>query len=87
MKLGAIHDSRKITGLVIVLAALCFVTVLAVVAIGLWGVDWQVFASAYTAVTTLGGAHQGAQAMQDRAQAYSPNYPVPPADPPPVRVP
>lgn len=69
--------SRKLAGLCIVLGALVFVTILAVVSIGLWGVDWQVFASAYTSITTLGGAHQAAQAMVDRSEFYS-NSPPPP---------
>lgn len=87
MNLYSPSGSRKLTGLVIVLGALCLVTIVAVIAIAIWAVDWQVFASAYTSITTIGGAHQGAQAMADR----SPNYPipiVPPAPrPPDVRVP
>ena len=81
MNLYPASGSRKLTGLVIVLAALCVVTLLAVIAIALWDVNWQVFASAYTSITTLGGAHQGAQMMSDR----SPNYQNP--TPPDVRVP
>ena len=79
MNLYLAAGSRKLTGLVIVLAALCVVTILAVIAIAIWDVDWQVFASAYTSITTIGGAHQGAQAMADR----SANYPnLPPTIPP-----
>ena len=71
MNLYAPSGSRKLTGLISVLAALCVVTVLAVIAIAIWDVDWQVFASAYTSITTIGGAHQGAQAMADRSANYS----------------
>ena len=81
MNLYAPSGSRKLTGLIIVLAALVIVTILAVAAIAIWDVDWQVFASAYTSITTIGGAHQGAQAMADRSANY-PNVP-----PPSVRVP
>ena len=84
MNLYAPSGSRKLTGLVIVLAALCIVTVLAVVAIAIWDVDWQVFASAYTSITTIGGAHQGAQAMADRSQFYpAVSTTIPPAGPRP----
>ena len=71
MNLYAPSGSRKLTGLIIVLGALVIVTVLAVAAIAIWDVDWQVFASAYTSITTIGGAHQGAQAMADRSAFYS----------------
>lgn len=82
MNLYAPSGSRKLTGLIIVLAALVIVTILAVAAIAIWDVNWQVFASAYTSITTIGGAHQGAQAMADRSANY-PNVPPPPS----VRVP
>ena len=81
MNLYAPSGSRKLTGLIIVLAALVIVTILAVAAIAIWDVNWQVFASAYTSITTIGGAHQGAQAMADRSSSYQ--SPTPPN----VRVP
>ncbi|MBA4180253.1 MAG: hypothetical protein C0506_06640 [Anaerolinea sp.] len=71
MNLYSPSGSRKLTGLVIVLAALVAITLLAVIAIAIWDVNWQVFASAYTSITTIGGAHQGAQAMADRSAFYS----------------
>ena len=77
-----VTTSRKLSGLVIVLGALLLVTILAVVAIAFWAVDWQVFASAYSSITALGGSHQVMQGMQDRAQAYSPNFPNVPRLPP-----
>ena len=77
MNLYPPSGSRKLTGLIVVLGALCAVTVLAVVAIAIWGVDWQVFASAYTAITATGTAHQGAQAAADRSPSY-PSVPRPP---------
>ena len=76
MNLYAPSGSRKLTGLIIVLGALVIVTVLAVAAIAIWDVDWQVFASAYTSITTIGGAHQGAQAMADRSANYPTVTPV-----------
>lgn len=38
--------------------------------------------AAITSVGATHGAHQVSQALTDRAQAYSPNYPLPPAPPP-----
>ena len=78
-----VTDSRKLTGLLIVLAALLLLMLIAVIAMWALGVGWELFAAIGTQITTLGGAHQGAQAMQDRAQAYSPNYPSTPRTPPP----
>lgn len=83
MNLYAPSGSRKLTGLIIVLGALVVITIVAVLAIAIWDVDWQVFASAYTSVTTIGGAHQGAQAMADRSAYYqSPTPSQAPSAPP-----
>ncbi len=85
--LPTIHESRKVTGLVIVLAALLVLVILAIVAMWLTGVGWELFGAIGTQITTLGAAHQAAQGAQDRAQAYSPNYPSLPLAPAPPTAP
>ena|SRR3990167_11090676 len=76
--LPKISESRKITGLVLVLLALIALLVIAVVAVSFFGLGESLFTQFGAFITTLGGAHQAGQAMQDRAQAYSPNYPAQP---------
>jgi ABC-type nickel/cobalt efflux system permease component RcnA len=78
---GKVESSRKLTGLIIVLASLLVLSLLAVIAMWALGVGWELFAAIGTQITTLGGAHQAAQSMQDRAQAYSPSYPNAPGPP------
>src|SRR3990167_198899 len=72
--LPKISESRKITGLVLVLVALIALLVIAVIAVSYFGLGESLFTQFGAFITTLGGAHKAGQAMQDRAQAYSPNY-------------
>lgn len=74
-----VTDSRKLTGLLIVLAALLLMMVIAVIAMWALGVGWELFASIGAQISALGGAHQAAQAAADR----SPNYPNVPRPAPP----
>lgn len=84
-----IHESRKITGLVITLVALLVVLTVGLLLVWLTGVGESIIVAISTQVSGLGVAHQASQATQDRAQAYSPNYPGPappntsPVSPPP----
>lgn len=64
-------ESRKLTGLYVCLVALFAILLLAVIAIALFGADWQLFAAFGGQVTGLGGMHQGAQMMADRSPNYS----------------
>lgn len=73
--------SRKLAGLILGLGALLVLFVMYVIA-SIWSDVSDTIATAVaSAITFLVGSHQGAQMMQDRAQAFSPNYPVPPSAP------
>ncbi len=76
-----VAGSRKITGLCITLTALLVLLIIAIAAVALFGVAESLFAQVAGFIATIGGAHQAGQALQDRAQAYSPNYPTPLAPP------
>lgn len=67
------NSSRKLTGLLLVLGTILGITIVAVIGIAIWGAPWELFASAYTAITTIGSVHQGAQAAADRSPNYSSN--------------
>lgn len=74
----ALSDSRKLTGLALVLAVLFALFVVYVVA-SIWvDVDGTVVGAISSAISVLGLGHQGAQALADR----SPNYPNVPKPPP-----
>lgn len=81
MNLYPASGSRKLTGLYITLAALLALAVLYVAANAIWGVSDGLFGTIGGFITTIGGGHQAGQAMVDRAQAYSPNYPTPETGP------
>lgn len=74
-------ESRKLTGLIIVLVALLVLCVIAIVAVALFGIAESLFAQIGGFISAMGAAHQTAQAAADR----SPNYPniIPPASAPP----
>jgi Na+/H+-translocating membrane pyrophosphatase len=82
-----IVGSRKLTGLVIGLGALLLLCIVAAVFVVVWGAPWELFGAFGSMVSGLVGMHQGAQASQDRAQAYSPNWPAPAAAEKPVELP
>lgn len=63
--------SRKLTGLYICLGALLVLAIIATVAVAFFHVGESLFSQLGGMITTMGGAHQTAQAMADR----SPNYP------------
>lgn len=81
-------ESKKLKGLVITIAALCFVLLLSLVAIAFFGDSIQnLFIAIGAQITSLGGLHQGSQMMADRSPNYNPpsygvtstNPTVPPA--------
>lgn len=75
---STVSGSRKLTGLVVVLGVLLLLFAVYLIA-SIWiNVSETVVTTISTSITALGGGHQAAQAAQDRAQAYSPNYPTPP---------
>ena len=82
--LPAVAQSRKLSGLVITLAALIVLAILGTVAIALWGVPTELFASIGGFIAMLGGGHQGAQMMADRSPNYTTQIVPPPSN---VRVP
>ena len=66
--------SRKLSGLVLTLLALLAVLTAYIVASLFVNVSEVVITAITTAITSIGGGHQAAQALADR----SPNYPAPP---------
>lgn len=79
--MNTIGGSRKLTGLVLVIGALLLLFAVYLIA-SIWiNVSDVVITAISTSITGLGMGHQGAQAAQDRAQAFSPNYPYPPTAP------
>ena len=73
--------SRKLAGLLIVIGALFVLFTIYIVA-SIWvNVSDTVMTAITTSITGMGLSHQAAQATQDRAQAYSPNYPNVPRPP------
>lgn len=74
-------ESRKLTGLLITLAALLVLVVVAIVAVGFFGIGETLFTSIGGYIMGLGTAHQGAQMMADR----SPNSPDSRGNYPPVQ--
>jgi len=70
-------DSRKLTGLLLVLAALLLVLLVGAITWALWGVPTELFASIAALITGAGTAHQGAQAAADRSPNYG-DVPKPP---------
>ena len=79
-------ESRKLSGLLIVLLALLVVLVVGVASWVLFGIPETLFASIVSGVTGIGIGHQAAQATADRSPNY-PNVPPPPGVPPPPSVP
>lgn len=69
--------SRKLNGLIIVMAALLLLFVAYVVASFFVNVSEVVMTGLVSAISSLGLGHQGAQAMADRSPYYNP----PPAQP------
>lgn len=69
--MNAIGQSRKLTGLVIVIGALLFVLVVGAICWAVWGVPTELFISVGGLITGSGTAHQGAQMMADRSPNYS----------------
>mgnify|MGYP001613215460 CR=1 FL=1 len=83
----SLPDSRKLTGLIITLCALLVLLIVAVVCSALFSVDNSLFQSIGGFITSLGGAHQGAQMMADRSPNYqSPTVSKTIASPPPPGV-
>lgn len=81
MNLYPASGSKKLTGLIITLVALLVLVLIYIVANAIWGVSDVLFSTIGGFITTMGGGHQAGQAMVDRAQAYSPNYPSEPKIP------
>ena len=83
-----IHDSKKITGLVVVLIALIVLMLIAVAAIAFLGVGEGLFEQVAAMMTGTGVAHQAGQSVIDRAQAQnnSPTVSKTIASPPPPGV-
>lgn len=75
MNLYSPSGSRKLTGLVICLTALLVLVALAIAAMWAFDVGWELFGAIGTQITTLGAAHQTAQAAADRSSNY-PNVPM-----------
>lgn len=75
-------DSRKLQGLLITLCALLVLLIIAVIAIAIFDVDGSLFQTIGGFIASLGGAHQGAQALADRSPSYAGNQ-LAQAPPPP----
>lgn len=75
----SLKDSRKLTGLAIVIGVLLLLFAVYVIASVWVDVSETVVTAISTTIGTLGGAHQAAQTMSDR----SPNYPNTQPPPPP----
>lgn len=77
MALPAKLESRKLAGLIIT-GALLFLLLVTYIVASIWvDVSDAVMSVIASAMGSLGLGHQAAQSAQDRAQAYSPNYPTP----------
>lgn len=73
-------ESRKLRGLIITLGALLVLLIVAIVAVGVFGIGEQLFTALGAYIMGIGTAHQTAQAAADRSPNY-PNYPSVPRPP------